>query len=125
MRMLLQKRSQPIAKGLLCLPPETLIKIILFLPAKDILSFTKCCITIAEITKLDIIWEKKSQQEFCVKSKNNTNNNTKILSESNLHSLQNKYLCAVTWNLTIINSVCKYSVTQCLFVLYNMDSNDF
>ena len=85
MRMLLQKRSQPIAKGLLCLPPETLIKIILFLPAKDILSFTKCCITIAEITKLDIIWEKKSQQEFCVKSKNNTNNNTKILSESNLH----------------------------------------
>ena len=78
-------------QGLVCLPPETLIKIILFLPAKDILSFTKCCITIAEITKLDKIWEKKSQQEFCVKSKNNTNN-TKILSESNLHSLQNKYV---------------------------------
>ena len=58
------------AKGLLCLPPEILIKIILFLPAKDILSFTKCCTAIAEITKLDIIWEKKSQQDFCVKSKN-------------------------------------------------------
>lgn len=124
MRILLQKGFQPIVQGLVCLPPETLIKIIQFLPAKDILSFTKCCTTVAEITKLDTIWEKKSQQEFCVKSENNTNN-AKILSESNLHSLQNKYLCAITWNLTIINSVCKYSVTQCLFVLYNMDSNDF
>ena len=111
-------------QGLVFLPPETLIKIILFLSAKDILSFAKCCTTIAEITKLDIIWEKKSQQDFGVKSKNNTNN-AKILSESNLHSLQNKYLCAVTWNLTIINSVCKYSVTQCLLMLYIMDSNDF
>ena len=49
------------------LPPETLIKVILLLPAQDISNLAKCCKILAQIAKLNIVWEQKSKQDYNVK----------------------------------------------------------
>ena len=50
--------------SLLTLPPEVLIEIFLNLPVQDWLRLSKSCKILAGIADIDILWEKKIEQDF-------------------------------------------------------------
>jgi len=49
------------------LPPEVLIEIFLRLPVNDCLILSKTCKTMAEISNIDLLWEKKIYLDFGIK----------------------------------------------------------
>ena len=55
--------------SLTCLPTEILIRIAINLPSKDILTLAQCCSRLAEVAKINQIWQTKSRNEFGINLK--------------------------------------------------------